>query len=395
MKKRWIAALCALLLVCGMVAVMPSAAAQKENLYFTAVNDTILDLQDETMPRMINNILYVPYTVFDPYSVNGVKLGVYSSYNRAKSTLMLYARSKVLIFDLDKETATFDNKPVSGKVIIRNSMALVPLELICELFGLEWSWIVMERGYVIRVKSEDVVLSDRDFATAATYAVEMRYQKYMQNKVPETSGQPTTSTPPATESPKPTSPVTPGGVLDAEDAWVYLGFRMTDGEGFADILKRMKDAGVYGVFFCLPSELALRDDDIRALLAAGHRIGLVLDGETAQDQLEQFREGNRLLRKIAYTETAVAVSENLTRGERKTLEESCILWKTTLEATAEGQTQTGQISLLVNGVDPGDRCFAMLDDSRQSFYALSPILTRLTDEGAEFHLASEVTLQNR
>lgn len=393
MKKRWIAALCALLLVGGLLSGIPIAAAQKETLYFTAVNDTVLDLQDETMPRMINNVLYVPYTVFDPYSSNGVKLGVYSSYNRAKSTLMLYARSKVLIFDLDKESATFDNEPVQGKVVIRNSMAFVPLNLICELFGLEWSWIVANRGYVIRVKSEDAVLSDNDFTSAATYAIEARYQKYMQNKTPEAPDSPTVSTPPE-ETPGPTvTPTIPGDVLDAEGARVYLGIQMMGGEGFESQLKRLKEMGVYAIFFCAPRDLVMRDDDIRTLLASGHRIGLLLDGDTAEEQMEQFRQGNDLLRRIAYTETAIAMSENLPQAERYLPADQIILWNTTLEATAEGRTQTRQLSIAVNGVKPNSRAFLMLDDGEQSARVLSGALARLTEEGAQFRLANEVALQ--
>lgn len=397
MKRRGKAALCALLTVVGLLAlVLSAAAAQKQILYFTAVNDTVMDLHDDTMPRMVNNTLYVPYTIFDPYSTNGVKLGVYSSYNRAKSTLMFYARSKVLIFDLDKNTAVFDNKPMEGKVIIRNSMVFVPLELICELFELEWSWIVMDRGYVIRVKSEDVVLSDRDFATAATYAVEVRYQQYMKNKAPEVSDPPEVTTPPVEESPSPT-PVTPipGDERTAEDAQVHLGIRMTDGEGFADILARLKEAGEYAVFFLSVEELAARDDDLRALLAAGHRIGLVPEGKGTEERLEELREGNRLLGKIARLETTLVLGDGLNRSERAELAETYSLWNTTLNAGSEDRTQKEQADRAVNGVEPDERCFLLLDDSRQSARALATVLTRLTEEGAEFRSTTAVTLRTR
>lgn len=401
MKKRLTAALCALLVLCTVLSVvLTSTAAQKESLYFMAVNDTVLDLADETMPRMIGGELYVPYTMFDPNATNGASLGVFSVYNRARGTLMIYARSKTLVFDLTNETATFDNKECQGKAVIRNSMVFVPVDMVCGLFDLTWSWIVMERGYVIRVKNNDVVLPDRDFANAATYAVEGRYQKYLQGKVTE-NPQPESSDPPASSSPVvtpppevTTTPSVPGDVLEAEDARVYLGVRMESGEGFEELLSRMKESGVFAVFFCGVEELAARDDQIRALLAGGHRIGLILDADTVEGQLEQYKEGNRLLARIAHMETAVCMSENLTRAQRTELEKSVCLWQTTLNGRAEGRTQTRQVNAVVENIFPRRTYFVLLDDSRQSARALASILSQLMEEGAEFYLATEVTLQN-
>lgn len=398
MKKRMTAALCALLALSTVLSILLSAAAaQKETLYFMAVNDVILDLEDETMPRMINNVLYVPYIMFDRNSTNGASLGVFSQYSRSKGTLMIYGWDGTLVFDLNSGTAEFDGEACEGKAIIRNSMVFVPLELVCDLFGLEWSWIVMERGNVIRVKNEDVVLPDRDFASAATYAVEGRYQRYLQNKAaaqqPEASDPPVSSTAPVT----PVTPVTPtpsGDPQEAEGARVYLAFDMSDGEGFDEILKQLGSAGTHAVFFCGVDELAARDDDIRTLLAEGHRIGLVLDADTVEGQLEQLEEGNRLLARIACVETAIAVSENLTRADRSELRESICLWQTTLNGTSEGRTQAKQANVVVSGVSAGQTCFAMLDDSRQSSRALATIFSQLAEEGAEFCLASEVTLQD-
>lgn len=396
MKKRITAALSALLLL---MLLLSASAVQGEKVYFMSVNDIILDLEDETMPRMVNGVLYVPYTMFDRNSTNGVSLGVFSQYSRIKGAVMIYGAGGTLLFDLNNGTAHFDSVLCDGKAIIRNSMVFVPLDLVCDLFGLSWSWIVMERGDVIRVKSEEVVLSDRDFATAATFAVEARYQKYLQNK--NTPQQPTPSEPPADPSPSDSPSVTPAPTptvpdnqAEAEDARVYLGFRMEDGEGFAAVLRYLEENGVYAVFFCDVEEVAARDEDIRSLLASGHHIGLRLNADTLDGQLDEFREGNRLLSRIAHTQTFLCMSENLARSDREKLTESVCLWQTTLDATPQGRGQTRQVNAVVEKVSPRRTYFALMDDSRQSARALTSILTQLTDRGANFLLATEVTLQN-
>lgn len=397
MKKRIVAALCALLLLCTLLPAAPTAsAAGNEILYFMAINETVLDLTDETMPRMINGVLYVPHTMFAVNASAGGGLGLASIYSRTKGKLILYGDGKILEFDLNTDTAVFEDEPCQARAVIRNSVVFISLDTVCKLFGLEWSWIIMDRGYVIRVKNDEVVLSDREFADAATYVLEGRYQRYLQNKVTQenTGGTTGPTIPTQPVDPGPTSSPSGGNELKAEDAKVHLAFRMESGEGFDDILNQLKTIGTYGLFFCKPDELAARDDDVRTLLAAGHRVGLILDAESPEAQRDQFEKGNKLLSRIAHAETAVCLSEGLSRTEKKELEKSVCLWATTLNGTSKGKTQLKQVNAVVNGVSAGRSCFVLMDDNRQSARALTSITTQLMEAGAGFCLATEVTLQD-
>lgn len=153
--RKYIAALCAVLLLAGCVmGLLGAAAARQAQVYFMAVNETILDLNAETMPMMIQPAGLCAYTMFDP-NTTGVDLGVYTSYGN--STLMIYSRSAgALIFDLANDTVTSSlgddfSSTAEGSVpraIIRNSTVFVPGGSGVRLF---WTGVVPAGAARIRI----------------------------------------------------------------------------------------------------------------------------------------------------------------------------------------------------------------------------------------------------
>ena len=96
MKRR----ICSLLLTVAVVFSlgMPLLSARSEaagSVYFTAVNEQLCPLNDETMPFWSGGNLYVPSTVFSSYDLD-------VSYVRDTSaqTAILYTSQRVLEFDL-------------------------------------------------------------------------------------------------------------------------------------------------------------------------------------------------------------------------------------------------------------------------------------------------------
>ena len=385
MKLRITAAVCAVLMVFFLLPLALSAAAAADKVYFMAVNETVLDLSDDTMPRVVSGVLYVPYTLFDPNTA-GAGLGVFSSYNRTTGKVVIYSRSTSLTFDLNTDTSTAQGVVYREKAIIRNSMVFVPVDAVCQYFGLEWSLLTVEYGYVVRVKSSAAVLDDRGFTEAAYFAVRSRYSSYIQSKTPVESP----SAPPEETVPSQPAEGSDGG--DMEGARVYLAFRMEDGGGLDELLGRMEQYGVYGVFFCRPEQMKNRDDDIRTLTAAGHRIGLLLDADTLDGQREQAEQGRSLLAHIARVETALCLSEGLADADRVALSRELSLWDTTLDATSAGRSQWQQSAAVTGAVRRDRRYFVLMDDTDQSAQALRAILSELTGEGCEFRLADEVAL---
>ena len=142
-KRRLIARLITILLWAGMfLPLSPSVSAA--DLYFTAINDSVCTLTSDTMPFWSGGLLYVPYTVFDPErNSTGVNLGLYVSYSsRARTTVTLYNRSKVLVFDLNEGNCRDDvtGEVYSYRAIVRNGVPYLPLAMVCPFFGLTYTY---------------------------------------------------------------------------------------------------------------------------------------------------------------------------------------------------------------------------------------------------------------
>jgi len=97
--KRKAAALLLTLLV--LMPLIPASVSADETIYYTAVNETVLELSDASMPFWSGGYLYVPSSIF-----SGKELGVYYSRNAAKRTVVLYNRNSSLIFNMDTKTLT-------------------------------------------------------------------------------------------------------------------------------------------------------------------------------------------------------------------------------------------------------------------------------------------------
>lgn len=393
MKRTWYAAFGAVLLLLALLVGTISAAAVGESIYFMSVNDTVLDLDDATMPRVVNGILYVPYIMFDPNYTNGENLGVFSSYSRAKGTVIIYSRTGTLVFDINADTTFYSGEEYREKAIIRNSMVFVPVDLVCKLFDLDWSWLIMDYGYIIRVKSDAVVLDDASFVDAASFVVRDRFSKYKNDQAQLTQS-PTTDPTPAPSAVEP-SPDTETVQPDLHETKLYLGFRMDSGEGFADLLEQLHQNQIYGIFFCPPENLADRDDDVRALLAAGHKIGLLLDAATLNAQLEQWETGQELLSHIARTDTVFCLSENLSDSDWNTLSQQVCLWRTTLDATCQEQSVRQQTRAITDSIRPKKSYFTLLDDTAQSAQVLTHVLEQLMEEGCSFPQVNEIVVSKK
>ena len=80
-------------LLCVVLLILPILA--QDEIYFTAINNTILELQDETMPTKHKGMYYVPCSVF-----NSTALKTYSLYSRSKQMAMISDLDRTLYFDM-------------------------------------------------------------------------------------------------------------------------------------------------------------------------------------------------------------------------------------------------------------------------------------------------------
>ncbi len=92
MMKRLIGII-VLLSAAVMLLVIPILA--QNTVYFTAINNTLLELDDQTMPIMENGTIYLPSSVF-----NSSDLGTYCLYSRNKQQVVISDLDKILYFDM-------------------------------------------------------------------------------------------------------------------------------------------------------------------------------------------------------------------------------------------------------------------------------------------------------
>ena len=199
-----------------------SRAAAPAGVYFTAANDQLMELSTEHMPFYSGNVLYVSSRLFD-----GTDLGVSYSRSATLGAAILYNSAADLRFDLAGQTA-YDKQGnfYSGYAIEQGGVIFFPLNLVCRVFGLTWSYNETDVAPLIRVKSGSAVLSDAAFIDAASASLMPdRYAEYERSL---------SSTPPP--APPPALPVETAPVVAAEGQRIYPLLSAQSSQDILDVL---------------------------------------------------------------------------------------------------------------------------------------------------------------
>lgn len=377
--KRWKRS-AALVLVLTMLVTLLNTAQAAGNIYLTAVNENLLELTSDTMPTWSNGVLYVPYTVFDG-SYTGINLGISSSYSRDEGTVTLYTLQQMVVFDLNRGTCynPLTEQTLSGRAILRNGRPYVPVAAVCSYFGLSYSVIDIEEGYIVRIKSSGVVLSDYSFVDSAQNSIRNRIRDYNQAN----QSQPTPGVLPPTYNPEePDTDITvPDDPVDADVIPTYLAFSCEDSQGLSEILDTLDSRNQRAIFFFDAQGLEREDDLIFRILGSGYSIGLIAQGRSTSATNRLLEEANQTLSQVAYTRTSVVlVPEN----QREELEaEGWICWNETASAVpTQGvgtNTYANQVLKRISGNYA--RVYLTLDASSETARVLPTLLRRLSEEG--------------
>ncbi len=283
--KRLLCLVFAALLLLGLA---PERAVAADTVYFTAVNDQLLPLGDDTMPFWSGGMLYVASSTFD-----GNDLNIYYSRSRDKQTAVLYTqRHNAMICDFAAKTIydSTSEQLLGGFALERGGVVFLPLRVVCSFFGLEYSTLRVSYGYLVRVKSASAVLSDASFLDAASAAMAQRYARYQRAKEPETTV-PGTTEPSGGPTPPPPSPRT-----------VYLVFEAADSAGAAQALDTVGSG--CAAFLFAPHGIPGAGDLLRRLAAGAGSIVLRVDGSGgAENTLAQIVDGNEALWAAANVKT--------------------------------------------------------------------------------------------
>lgn len=395
-KRRVLAALCALLLCLG-VAVGPLSAAAATTPCFMAVNDNLLELQDQYIPIVANGQYYVPYTALDS-SVTGLELGIFPIYNSLLNTMVIYSRDQVLSFDLATGICTNrSGTMLSARSVTRNGRIYVPARFICEYFGLSYTNRNTAYGPLVRIRSNDSILDDNTFVGLAQLLMEDRLQDWYKSQAGQETPpvQPTTpsgpSTPVIPDKPSPSEPE-----VDKSGVRAYLAFRTDQTAGINGILDQLDYYQTKALFFFPASELAKYDDMVRSALCSGHGIGLLVSGKTAEEITAQAAEGNRLLAQIAHLNTAVLLASDVEDPvELQTAKQAGYLfWQTDIDAVAVQQSSISKTADIVlnNANRYRSQVRILLDTSASGASLLGSVLPEMVQDRYDLRLAVETEL---
>lgn len=327
MKARgivsWTAVFLALLVLAGSVKTM----AAEDTLYFTAVNDEVKDLTDATMPYVVYEKFYVPYTIFNDRS-----LGVYYSYNRQKYTLTFYNKYNTLTFDLLMFVAYDSEQQYRQRVVSHNGTLYIPIEFVCSKFNLAFTHINAAPVTILRIVSD----SQLDSVQFRIQNSERLKDEYLEYKGLNPSASPSPSAP---ASPSPSIPVnSPTPPAEVMQKVLYLGISGSPTEYTMDLLDLLDRYGVKATFFYATSESDAYGDALRRAYGTGHAIGILAGS------LEEAESANLALDRQIVTKTRIAIAPAVERTEAERMADAGYwIWKADTVLSYNPQQTVGQI----------------------------------------------------
>ena len=247
---------CLLLSALLLFSLAPGPARADTTVYFTAVNDQLLSLSDDTMPFWSGGRLYLSST-----AISGSDLGVFYSRSRDKQTVVVYRQGSALTFDLSSGAVNDQSgRQYGGSAIVRGDVVFLPIELLTQFFALDYSYTRISYGYLVRIKSDAVVLSDAKFIDAAAAPMAQRYNEYMKSRSGELM---------PGDTPRPSA--------DSDTDRVYLTLPVTDASLSLELLSSLERSGAKATFLFSEKQLADSGDLLRRLRVGGSAVALRID----------------------------------------------------------------------------------------------------------------------
>lgn len=379
MRRRLLALLC-VLAVCFPL-LIPSHA--DTSVCFTAVNDRLLGLTADTMPVWSEGTLYVPFSVFD-VNTTGVSLGTSSTYSRSSSVVTIFNLHQMLVFDLNTGTCRnhHTGEVLSGRAIVRNGTAYVPVASVCSFFGLNHSYLHTEYGYLARITRPGYsFLSDREFVDAGSSHMRDRLKVYNQTlaQTQEPSTPPTPVTPSSPSNPEPTAIPT------------YLAVRCETGQAALPIAQSLEEAGMVGLFFFPAQEIGHNGALIRRLIGNGHSIGILAEGQDEEETNQLLALGANALSTVARTRTYFALVPE--KHQDALNSQGWVFWNSTADATPDGSlTPYSHALTLTRSLPKRGTVQLTLNDSQLSAEAISNLLRQLENRHYTITIPRETRL---
>ena len=369
--KRLLSLLLSVLMLCTL---LPPRASAAPTLYFTAVNDRMCDLSDETMPFWQNGLLYVAGATVDGPD----DLGIRYSYNQEKSVAILYKGQRVLYCDLTAGTMENNRtgEQYAGSPIVRSGMVFFPITALAKMFDLKYSSTKIAYGYLLRIRDDNAVLSDEYFIDAATDPIQKRYAQYERAHA---AAEQENETPAQVETP-----------VRRDDLTVYLLLPAANGFMLTQLLSTLENYQSHATLLLTPELLESAGDGVRRAAATGNAVALCISAETADEALAQIERGNDALWRAASLRTRLVYLESADKSLRAAVVGAgyCPITINTSDFTRSG-THWADTALKWAGRSTSVRLYLGAESGVSS--ALGTALSRLRAENCTIAALNEVT----
>ncbi|MDY6097550.1 MAG: hypothetical protein SPI98_05985 [Oscillospiraceae bacterium] len=369
--KRLLSLLLSVLMLCTL---LPPRASAAPTLYFTAVNDRMCDLSDETMPFWQNGLLYVAGATVDGPD----DLGIRYSYNQEKSVAILYKGQRVLYCDLTAGTMENNRtgEQYAGSPIVRSGMVFFPITALAKMFDLKYSSTKIAYGYLLRIRDDNAVLSDEYFIDAATDPIQKRYAQYERAHA---AAEQENETPAQVETP-----------VRRDDLTVYLLLPAANGSMLTQLLSTLENYQSHATLLLTPELLESAGDGVRRAAATGNAVALCISAETADEALAQIERGNDALWRAASLRTRLVYLESADKTLRAAVVGAgyCPITINTSDFTRSG-THWADTALKWAGRSTSVRLYLGAESGVSS--ALGTALSRLRAENCTIAALNEVT----
>ena len=369
--KRLLSLLLSVLMLCTL---LPPRASAAPTLYFTAVNDRMCDLSDETMPFWQNGLLYVAGATVDGPD----DLGIRYSYNQEKSVAILYKGQRVLYCDLTAGTMENNRtgEQYAGLPIVRSGMVFFPITALAKIFDLKYSSTKIAYGYLLRIRDDNAVLSDEYFIDAATDPIQKRYAQYERAHA---AAEQENETPAQVETP-----------VRRDDLTVYLLLPAANGFMLTQLLSTLENYQSHATLLLTPELLESAGDGVRRAAATGNAVALCISAESADEALAQIERGNDALWRAASLRTRLVYLESADKTLRAAVVGAgyCPITINTSDFTRSG-THWADTALKWAGRSTSVRLYLGAESGVSS--ALGTALSRLRAENCTIAALNEVT----
>ena len=312
--KRAVSIFLCLALLCSFATVFSHAAPAV--VFFTAVNDTIRPLNQETMPIYFNGMLYVPYSVF-------ISAGIYGSASVADNQVLMYRAGKSLDFDVKNGTVKTDEaivfKSVSARLV--NGTFYLPVDYVCQYFGLEANVIPYDPASIIRIIS-GAVINEKTLLGLNKNLLTNYYNEYIGLAPPADPVSPTDN--------EPANPVT------YENVTINLSFYNLAPETTISVLEALSSFGYRGNFFASYDDIAAHPGLFRRIVGSGHAVGIWLESGT----YEEYLRASEILYEAAKIRTVFVSSRIAAEDAPITAEDNGVIFCRMSRTVEADTTQT-------------------------------------------------------